>query len=89
MLPMVEGFHKTFMAWLDQRLVAEIYLEANTDEQAQTIIGGWPVGMRQVTSWMPLMWFFVAASITPSLGLALTLTQTRTRSPTLNRYSVM
>jgi putative ABC transport system permease protein len=40
---MVEGFHKTFMAWLDQRLVAEIYLEANTDEQAQTIIGGWPV----------------------------------------------
>ena len=34
---MVEGFRKTFMEWLDQRLVAEIYLEANTDEQAQTI----------------------------------------------------
>lgn len=34
---MVEGFRKTFVAWLDQRLVAEIYLEANTDEQAQTI----------------------------------------------------
>ncbi|QRM33947.1 ABC transporter permease [Microvirga sp. VF16] len=34
---MVEGFRKTFTAWLDQRLVAEIYLEANTDEQAQAI----------------------------------------------------
>jgi putative ABC transport system permease protein len=34
---MVEGFRKTFMEWLDQRLVAEIYLEANTDEQAQII----------------------------------------------------
>ena len=34
---MVEGFRKTFMEWLNQRLVAEIYLEANTDEQAQAI----------------------------------------------------
>jgi putative ABC transport system permease protein len=34
---MVEGFRKTFIEWLDQRLVAEIYLQANTDEQAQAI----------------------------------------------------
>ena len=34
---MVEGFRKTFLQWLDQRLAAEIYLDANTNEQARSI----------------------------------------------------
>ena len=34
---MVEGFRKTFAAWLDQRLVAELYFEAVSDPEAQRI----------------------------------------------------
>ena len=34
---MVEGFRKTFAAWLDQRLVAELYFEAVNDRDAQRI----------------------------------------------------
>ena len=34
---MVEGFRKTFMAWLDQRLVAELYFEGASDPDARRI----------------------------------------------------
>jgi putative ABC transport system permease protein len=34
---MVEGFRRTFVAWLDQRLVAEVYYEAATPADARTI----------------------------------------------------
>ena len=34
---MVEGFRKTFTAWLDRRLVAEVYFDARSNEQARRI----------------------------------------------------
>ena len=34
---MVEGFRKTFTAWLDQRLVAEVYFEAVSNPEARRI----------------------------------------------------
>src|SRR4028118_637539 len=34
---MVEGFRKTFVQWLDQRLAAEIYFDASSYEQAQAV----------------------------------------------------
>lgn len=35
---MVESFSKTFTQWLDDRLAAEIYLEASSDEQGRRIV---------------------------------------------------
>ncbi len=35
---MVEGFRKTFASWLDRRLVAEVYLDAKSNEQAGHIV---------------------------------------------------
>ncbi len=34
---MVEGFRRTFVSWLDERLVAEVYLEAASDADAARI----------------------------------------------------
>jgi putative ABC transport system permease protein len=34
---MVDGFRKTFVQWLDQRLAAEIYLDVATNEQAHAV----------------------------------------------------
>jgi putative ABC transport system permease protein len=35
---MVDGFRKTFTSWLDRRLVAEVYLDAKSDAQAERIV---------------------------------------------------
>ncbi len=35
---MVEGFRQTFTSWLDRRLVAEVYLDAKSNEQALRIV---------------------------------------------------
>ena len=35
---MVESFSKTFTAWLDNRLAADVYLNANDDKQAADIV---------------------------------------------------
>lgn len=35
---MVEGFRKTFTSWLDRRLVAEVYFDAKSNEQARPIL---------------------------------------------------
>lgn len=35
---MVEGFRKTFTAWLDERLVSEVYFDATTNEDALGLV---------------------------------------------------
>jgi putative ABC transport system permease protein len=50
---MVDGFRKTFSAWLDQRLVAEIYFEAVTGPEAQRI-EAWLKKRPEVTAILPV-----------------------------------
>ena len=50
---MVEGFRKTFAAWLDQRLVAELYFEAVSDPEAQRI-EAWLKKRPEVTAILPV-----------------------------------
>jgi len=49
---MVEGFRTTFLSWLDERLVAEIYLEAAGDEDARAI-EAWLEGRPEVSAILP------------------------------------
>lgn len=50
---MVEGFRKTFLAWLDERLVAEVYLETATAEDGQTV-EAWLKARPEVTAILPV-----------------------------------
>ncbi len=49
---MTEGFRKTFAGWLDQRLVAELYLNPQDPEQALAI-GAWLAQQPQVRAVLP------------------------------------
>ena len=50
---MVEGFRKTFTAWLDQRLVAEVYFEAVSNPEARRI-EAWLEKRPEVTAILPV-----------------------------------
>jgi putative ABC transport system permease protein len=50
---MVEGFRKTFTAWLDQRLVAELYFEAVSNPAARRI-EAWLEKRLEVTAILPV-----------------------------------
>lgn len=50
---MVEGFRRTFAQWLDQRLVAEIYLEAASETDASRI-EAWLAARNDVAAVLPL-----------------------------------
>ena len=50
---MVDGFRKTFVAWLDQRLVAEVYFETATGADAQRI-EAWLEKRPEVTAILPV-----------------------------------
>ncbi len=50
---MVEGFRKTFLDWLDQRLIAEVYYEAASDADAEAI-AAWLAGRKEVSAILPL-----------------------------------
>jgi len=50
---MVEGFRKTFVEWLDERLVAEAYLEA-TNNSAALKIESWLGGRPEVLAILPV-----------------------------------
>lgn len=49
---MTEGFRKTFMSWLDQRLAAELYLSPRDTAQAQAI-NDWLTAQPQVEAVLP------------------------------------
>jgi len=51
---MVNGFRDTFTNWLDQRLVAEVYYDARSDEQA-TEIRAWLGARGDVTAILPTL----------------------------------
>jgi len=51
---MVNGFRDTFTNWLDQRLVAEVYYNARSDEQAAEI-RAWAVGQGDITAILPTL----------------------------------
>lgn len=50
---MVEGFRQTFLNWLDQRLVAEVYYEAATPPDAREI-EDWAKSQREITAILPV-----------------------------------
>jgi putative ABC transport system permease protein len=50
---MVEGFRRTFIDWLDQRLVAEVYFEASSDNDAQNV-ESWLATRPDVTAILPV-----------------------------------
>ncbi len=50
---MVEGFRKTFLGWLDQRLIAEIYFEAATPRDAREI-EEWARARRDIVAILPV-----------------------------------
>ena len=50
---MVEGFRKTFLGWLDQRLIAEIYFEAATPRDAREI-DEWARAQRDIAAILPV-----------------------------------
>jgi len=50
---MVEGFRQTFVAWLDERLVADVYLDASTTEDARRI-AAWLETRPEVAAILPV-----------------------------------
>ncbi len=50
---MVEGFRKTFLDWLDQRLTAEVYYEAASDADADAI-ETWLAARKEVSAILPV-----------------------------------
>lgn len=50
---MVEGFRRTFTAWLDQRLIADVYLDAASAEDAQRV-AAWLEKDPRVAAVLPL-----------------------------------
>ncbi len=51
---MVNGFRDTFTNWLDQRLVAEVYYNARSDEDAATI-RAWALAQDDITALLPTL----------------------------------